>query len=88
MSNEYSSQEGYYEYMMRRMREDDERRKNSNVENKETALYEAARHVNSFAVKWLRDNKKKMHPDDAKNLETSIKVIDIYGMNYYDRKNN
>ena len=38
-------QERYYEYMLRRMREEDEERKKSNIQNKETVLYEAARHV-------------------------------------------
>ena len=81
-------QERYYEYMLRRMREEDEERKKSNIQNKETVLYEAARHVQSVLVEWLNEKKDKMHPEDLKNLETSIKVIDIYGMNYHDSKNN
>ena len=80
-------QERYYEYMLRRMREEDEERKKSNIQNKETVLYEAARHVHSVLVEWLNEKKDKMHPEDLKNLETSIKVIDLYGLNY-DSKNN
>jgi hypothetical protein len=80
-------QERYYEYMLRRMREEDEERKKLNIQNKETVLYEAARHVQSVLVEWLNEKKDKMHPEDLKNLETSIKVIDLYGLNY-DSKNN
>ena len=36
---------------------------------------------------YRNEKKDKMHPEDLKNLETSIKVIDLYGLNY-DSKNN
>ena len=71
-------QERYYEYMLRRMREEDEERKKSNIQNKETVLYEAARHVQSVLVEWL--NKKSIcvvvcsngYPETfKKNIETS-----------------
>ena len=41
----------------------------------------------SLNDKYLNEKKDKMHPEDLKNLETSIKVIDLYGLNY-DSKNN
>lgn len=81
------SRESYHDYMLRRMREEDEERKKQNNQNKETVLYEAARHVQSVLVQWLDEKKHKMHPEDLKNLETSIKVIDVYGVNY-DSKDN
>ena len=79
--------ESYHDYMLRRKREEDEERKKHNVQSKETVLYEADKHVQSVLVKWLDEKKHKMHTEDLKNLETSIKIIDIYGANY-DSNNN
>jgi len=70
--------ESYHDYMMRRMREDSQRQEQKDLK-KQLTLFQAAKHVSDYALQYLRNNKDKMHPEDIKSLENSVKVIDTYG---------
>ena len=46
-----------------------------------------SRCVSDYALKYLEQNRNKMHQDDIDNLETSVRAIDIYGFKEYEKQN-
>jgi hypothetical protein len=47
----------------------------------------AIRCVSDYALKYLEQNRNKMHQDDIDNLEASVTAIDIYGFKEHEKQN-